>query len=883
MLSLLALVALGLSPSSFISACAQETTPDTRRDFSERLDRLTSQFEAAEKASEQGDAHAELVDLAFEAHKQSAIDQLEEMRAIGEFFPKTLNGILEVYIRDLGGETGVEATFQHRHLQGAMLAIEDNKLRLARSYMAPLLNRPGANHFYSFWIESSNCSIDTLSAQYSSAVKHLERIKALLSKHHLGTRHGGALAMLAQHYTDLGLNHEARLMYDELIDVAKTSGDLRNMRRMLIDRCTIHKLEKNYDEIVADATAALFTDAAAGGQTESEHNLRAHYYLGFALGELGDLESATEHYEYVIERCPDENKLAGPALNGLALICLYQRRLDRGSQLIDKAIRIERELGLIEYLLNSLQDKAKIEFARHNMPAVWASIAEAESLLESPQLHSLDPRAAAAARSRFSEWSEICQDIVFAEWTRAESRAEKTQLLQEGLRFACRWSGRALAENMGAEAEFSREVPASDLSKAIRTALPASSVLIHYVSGTNNLYAYSVNSEGLKLHDLGPREPIENDVSAFVRDVLDKTKTFRVTNVGLAAWDLYSNLLIPMRSALTDESALLYIVPTPELSSLPFDCLVSERPDNDTRAFRDLSFLVRDHIVVHVPTALMIPLLKRRKARSPEGPALLLGDVDFSLAKSDETSQGLDVELSHLPRLEGSRGEVLRATRTLVPEGENRTGILGKSIDLQESQTRNIEWIQPGLFSLYTGSYATHEVLTQNAERFGILHFATHSNEEMMNPASVALVLAGNTSDEMLLDVGEIRSLNIDPQLVLLSACSTAIGPEIRGDGLQSLATAFLDAGSREVIASLSPVRDQSTLALIAELYTLRGQGLPTREALKKAKQSLLEEADPDRSVVKESSGAKGQDYEDSSGLPIGHPRRWAPFIYMGY
>ena len=125
-----------------------------------------------------------------------------------------------------------------------------------------------------------------------------------------------------------------------------------------------------------------------------------------------------------------------------------------------------------------------------------------------------------------------------------------------------------------------------------------------------------------------------------------------------------------------------------------------------------------------------------------------------------------------------------------------------------------------------------------------IVHFATHSllNNEHPDLSGIVLSLVdrqGNARDGFL-RIQDIYNLRLRAELVVLSACQTAIGKSIPGEGLMGMARAFLYAGTRQVVASLWPVDEKATMELMTEFYRqLLQNGRPPAEALRRAQQAL--------------------------------------------
>ena len=144
------------------------------------------------------------------------------------------------------------------------------------------------------------------------------------------------------------------------------------------------------------------------------------------------------------------------------------------------------------------------------------------------------------------------------------------------------------------------------------------------------------------------------------------------------------------------------------------------------------------------------------------------------------------------------------------------------------------------------GADATETRARQLDPRQRIIHFAGHAILDEENPLESGLVLATPETVDAGLDNGFLQaweitdSLRLNADLVTLSACSTARGPELRGEGLQGLSQAFLHAGARSVLGTLWPVADRSTARLMATFYRESAAGLPRDQALRRAQLEMI-------------------------------------------
>lgn len=139
-------------------------------------------------------------------------------------------------------------------------------------------------------------------------------------------------------------------------------------------------------------------------------------------------------------------------------------------------------------------------------------------------------------------------------------------------------------------------------------------------------------------------------------------------------------------------------------------------------------------------------------------------------------------------------------------------------------------------------------VLTGNLGRYRAVHFATHALIDAQHPESSGIVLSlvdrRGLPVNGFLRVHDVYSLDVASDLVVLSACRTAMGKELRGEGIVGIVNAFMHAGAPRVVASYWDVKDEATSELMQRFY--RGifrKGLTPAAALRDAQRSMRREA----------------------------------------
>jgi len=146
---------------------------------------------------------------------------------------------------------------------------------------------------------------------------------------------------------------------------------------------------------------------------------------------------------------------------------------------------------------------------------------------------------------------------------------------------------------------------------------------------------------------------------------------------------------------------------------------------------------------------------------------------------------------------------------------------------------------------VYVGVAATESRVRMAAEDACILHFATHTSLDPKLPLNSSLILGreanGGDGEDGLLQVWEVfDQLRLDADLVVLSACESALGAELGGEGLRGIARAFGYAGARSVVGTLWSVTDRASADLVIEFYSAYAAGSTPAQALRQAQLHLI-------------------------------------------
>jgi len=354
----------------------------------------------------------------------------------------------------------------------------------------------------------------------------------------------------------------------------------------------------------------------------------------------------------------------------------------------------------------------------------------------------------------------------------------------------------------------------------IQRLLDDRTLLLEYHLGDDRSFLWTVDPSRMESHELPPRAVIESLARRTHREL---TRSDQLNYRGPTERDLsrLSEILLrPVAEKLAGQRLL--IVASGALESIPFAALpVPASPDRR---------LVEEHEILHVPSASVLAMLRGRRDTDPrmaDGLLAVVADAvydpeDPRLDGREPTPDSLAPRSDALRRIPYS-GHEAEAIRTIA---ESRGAVLSA-----------------------LGFEARRELATDGRlDGYRIVHFATHGIFREDHAELSALILSRYDADgrpvEGRLSLSEIYGLDLSAELVVLSACQSALGREIRGEGMMGLPRGFLYAGATRVLASLWKVQDESTAELMTRFYRhLLVEGLAPAAALREAQRSML--ADP--------------------------------------
>lgn len=396
----------------------------------------------------------------------------------------------------------------------------------------------------------------------------------------------------------------------------------------------------------------------------------------------------------------------------------------------------------------------------------------------------------------------------------------------------------------------------------IQQLLDDDTLLLEYALGEKNSYLWAVTQTAINSYQLPPRAEIE----AAARKVYDlltarqpqpglnpaqqservkKAETEYPTQIAA----LSRMLLAPVAGQLGNKR--LVIVPSGMLEYLPFAALTSPSAENKTATAAPL---LVNHEVINLPSASVLAVLRREAATRTAATksVAVLADPVFTpddprvgaLSKNRETAEAANTLAANRTPPAQLTTDLARAVRTFN-FAEARGGLARLPFSREEAET--ILALAPRGAGLKALSFAANRqtATSPDLSQYRLIHFATHGLLNSEHPELSGLVFSlvdetGKAQDGFL-RLHEIFNLRLSADLVVLSACQTGIGKQIKGEGLVGLTRGFMYAGAPRVMASLWQVNDLATAELMKHFYRgLLKDGMRPAAALRAAQLELL-------------------------------------------
>lgn len=305
----------------------------------------------------------------------------------------------------------------------------------------------------------------------------------------------------------------------------------------------------------------------------------------------------------------------------------------------------------------------------------------------------------------------------------------------------------------------------------------------------NNLYRIVFHNGTMKIDNLKNYKDLEKQIDEFIKLIRNHQSSVKLINK--KGTIIYKKLLGDLSN---DNVADLFIIPVGILYFLPFEVLV-----------KDSKYLIEQHNISYATSlAFLQSPIQENNNKLKKNIALFAPSYNKIKLTNKKTTTTRNISY----HLQGA-----------IDEAKAIQKIIGGDLFLKEQ--------------------ATKSSFKKVARKYAIIHLAMHSFLNDEDPELNHLAFTNNQKDSNL-HIAELYALNIDANMVVLSACNTGIGTLKTGKGVVSMNTSFMASGIPSVLSSLWYTPDNETKQIMEEFYKNLKNGFSKKQALQKAKLNFL-------------------------------------------
>lgn len=385
------------------------------------------------------------------------------------------------------------------------------------------------------------------------------------------------------------------------------------------------------------------------------------------------------------------------------------------------------------------------------------------------------------------------------------------------------------------------------LRQVQRTLLDDQTALLEFSLGEERSYVWLINRHSVRSHELPKRSELEPQALRVLEHLTARLQTSvsgygdHVRQADVLYWQeaaKLSKLILPAEWLKALKQPKLLVTSDGALQYLPFSAL--PLPDATNEAL-----LLSKFEITNLPSIAVLAELRRQQAARLPRSKMLAVLVDPVYNDKDDRMRTIYAKLA---------GPTSAATQSsTVPSSFQVRGADGTAAPLPrllnaEDEAKAVcKYATPEQCLILKGLDVNRSVLENSRlSDYQILHFATHGHLDGEHPELSGLFLSylqpdGKSSDS-LLRMHEIYRLKLPAELIVLSACETALGKYVRGEGLIALTRGFMYAGATRVVASLWKVNDATTPILMDDFYAgMLKEKLSPAAALRQAQLKMLD------------------------------------------
>lgn len=737
------------------------------------------------------------------------------------------------------------------------------------------------------------------------AQRYFEEALTRLGNNH-NARYADTLNDLGRLHSSTGKNNEALLLFEEALAIHRRTGRALSEAETLADRGMAYASK-------GDATRALRDFADALAIQRRIHDVRGEgdtlYKIGMAYQAAGDQAKALEGFTKSLEFWNANQYRPGQvnSLYRMAQVNSAQGQLQTARSQIEAALEIAESLRA-----NVVSSNLRVSYLASVSDYYELYIDLLMRLHERDRQSGFDKLALgvserARARTLLDSLSESRENIRLTADAQLLARERKLRLqLESEADLQIRLLSNRLSKDQAEAArrkltEIGREYekvqtqirlsspgyaalvkPQTLTTAQIQTQeLAPDTLLLEYALGEERSYLWVVSPTEVHSFTLASRAQLAAAARDFRKLLTQENQDANFNELYVREANKLGRLLLGDAAPLL-ASKRLVIVCDAELQYVPFSALgtppATQPPKGNDARDEVFEPLLARHEILMQPSLSTLAMMRQLNRQRQTGPSKLAIIANPVFDREDERVK------THVPS--PKQGETARATvGELAPGGPQSQSAsaakLRRAVDEVHLAGATAP-IQPLYFSreeaeaiyhlaksrgamLATDFAANRQTVTGGTlSRYSIIHISTHALLNANHPELSGIVLSlvdeqGNTQDGFL-QLYEVYNLDLSADLVVLSACQTALGKEFKGEGLLSLTRGFMYAGASRVAATLWEVDDEASKELMILFYRkMLVENLPPAAALRESQIAMWKR--------------KGR---------MSNPYFWAPFILQG-
>ncbi len=720
---------------------------------------------------------------------------------------------------------------------------------------------------------------------YSQAMSFYEKNIHLLSNSR-GRQH----PFIAATYNNIGLiqveqlNFEEALKnYQQALSIYETQENYHRIASTWNNIGTCLRQQKKYPAAIQayERSGNIFEQLYG---TSTIQNAAIYYNIGNCLGEEEQYGKAISKYEQAIAIQNNNSKLA-TYITSIGDIYQEQGRLEEALQQYEKALQLLQVEGQADGMyiqspietLNLLNAKANTLLKKSNSLATQSDLLEIVETVDLAITTILQRRQQIQeeySKRKLSELAYETFDIGLAATFQLYQQTEEHQYLEKAFRYSEQSrSSLILEEQLNQKAATIAGIPDSLLEKEyqlkvsiayyekkkntskekveslnnilfeqkqaylaliqqleedypnyyqqkykdeiisidkLQEQLSPDEALIEYFVSDTTVYTFLIQAQSATLTAIVVDSLVEEvkllreGITYYYRDFNIQSEEgyrFLLIQYLRAAHFLYQKLIEPIADNLPE---YLTVINSQVLHYVPFDALVTQLPEGALHRLRDIEYLIQQYEINYASSATLLYNERSNKKRQISSKKLLAFAPTFTFPN----------ELNLAP-LSHNTKEV-EQIKGFIPEAE-----------------------------IYIDTDASKTNFIQLASDFDVLHLATHAKADADRGDYSYLAFAAQPDTlERVLYAKDIYHLPLNASLVVLSACETGTGELLKGEGIVSLARAFIYAGAKSIVTTLWSINDATTKEVINSFYKYLNEGHSVGTALRKAKLEYIQSAD---------------------------------------